>query len=153
MDLTLSELKKNNSLLVWYSEKELKDLIIFLNKNGFSWDEEKNHYYNEEVNIILEQEDLVNIINDNNFLFDKIKETLKKRDRKNNYVADDVRVAGYYINFFLFFGIINLFLGWIFFNPIIWIILQIFLISSFFVFFKMRRKIIRKLKYNKKNAC
>lgn len=152
MDFSLSEFKKNNSLLVWYSEKDIKDLIVFLDKNRFSWNKEKNQYHNEEIDIYLEQEDLVKIINDNNFLFEKIKKTLKKRDRKDNYVVDDVRVAGYYINLFVFLGIINLFLGWIFFNPIFWITTQIFLLLLFLAFFKMRKKIIRKIKYNKLNV-
>lgn len=150
MDLSPDKLKKHNSLLVWYSEKELKDLIIFLNKNGFYFNEKRKNYYNDELNLLLEQEDLVNIINNNDFLFKKIKKDLEKKDRKSNYIKDDIRVAGYYINLFLFLGIINLFLGWIFFHILIWVFIQLFLMFSFVVFLKMRKKIIRKINTNKK---
>ncbi len=152
MDVSLSEFKKNNSLLVWYSENEIKDLIIFLNKNSFYWKKEEKYYYNDEIKVLLEQEDLVNIINNSDFLFKKIKTTLEKSERRNNYIKDDIRIAGYFINFFIFFSILNFFLGWIFFHPVIWILLQLFLMLSFLVFIKLRRKIIRKIN-NKKNAC
>ncbi len=152
MDLSPLELKKNNSLLVWSSDKEVKDLIIFLNRNGFYWDEKNNYYYNKEHKISLEQEELLKIIENNELLFIKANEILSKRDRKDNYIVDDVRVAGYFLNAFVFLGIMNLFLGWIFFHLIVWIIIQILLISAFLLFYKMKKKITRKIK-NKKYAC
>ncbi len=142
-----TKFKEKNPSFFWCSNHQIDDFLHFLKSKGFKWNERYNTLHNAESNITIESLDFPKIMEKRSFLDKKIKEEKRRREKvKENLTSDDARVAGYIINFLISAGIINLFLGWIFLNLFLWITLQILTISTIIAFFKLRIKIIKKIK-------
>ncbi len=147
-----SHFKKENPLLMWHSDAEINDFICFLKESGFHYNKKKKHFYSKNNKLSLTKENLAEVFIDNKKLSQIIKEFEKKREIRNNFNKDDARVAGLIVKFLVSLGIINLFLGWIFLHPVIWILLEILIIVFAISFLRLKKKIINILKKKQSNA-
>ncbi len=136
---TSNRLKNINPLLVWRTENEINDFVLFLEKNGFLWVESKKAFYNSDLDFTIYPKDVEEFIDN----YDALKEEIKKRERidKKEECFGNFRVAGYVINILTFFTIMNLFLGWILLHFALWIIIELLLIFLLISFVRIRKKI------------
>ncbi len=151
MTPTPNQLKSVNPLLVWNSDDEINKAVFYLEKQGFFWSESRKVFYNERLGVTVSTQDIKKIINDNDFLDEKI-EGAEKEDKKEEYLGN-IKIAGKLINFFVFLIIVNLFLGWLFLHPFFWVFLEILFVFCLISFLKIGRKMRLKLSreiYNSK---
>lgn len=145
MKANLNQLKKNDPLLVWYSNKEIEEIISFLHEEGFTWSNAKRALYNENLELVILPKDIRFFIDNKNLLYKKIEEgKINKSEKKEDFLGN-IKVAGYLINFLVFLAIINFFLGWIFFHFLVWLFLEVGIVFLLISFIKIKKKINKKV--------
>ncbi len=146
MKPTLAKLKNINPKLVWKNDKEINNLICFLEDNGFKWLHGKKAFYNERIDFLLKVKEMDRFVDSIYPLKKKLAKKVKKPvDRKKEHLQN-YKIATVFIKFFIFFVIVNLFLGWIFFILSVWIALQLFFVLGLILFIKIKIKIGKKIK-------
>ncbi len=146
MSLTANQLKGINPLLVWHSDKEINELISFLEERDFVWSDSRKAFRNEELGLTISARNVGKFINNCKVLEEEIKKKGKKSSNKTEEHLGDIKAAGKMINFLVFLVIVNLFLGWIFLHPFFWVVVEIFFVTLLVLFVRMRKKIRTKLK-------
>jgi len=57
----------------------------------------------------------------------------------------DIRMATRVVNVLVFLLVFNLFLGWMFFHPFLWIFLELFIIFMLLSFIRVRKKLKKEM--------
>ncbi len=146
MSLTANQLKSINPQLVWRSDKEINELISFLEERDFIWSDSRKVFRNEELEFTISVRNAVKFINNYKLLEKEIEKRKEKSSNKKEEHLGDIKTAGKIINFLVFLVVVNLFLGWTFLHPFFWAIVEIFLVVLLVSFVRMRKKIRARLK-------
>jgi hypothetical protein len=141
MSFIENQLKNINPVLIWQKEEKIKKTILFLERNGFRWEETKKIFYNKKTDIVIDPEDFGKILENTIFFYEKVGKEKDLVHNKRRDCLEDVRIAGIVINFLVFLIIMNFFLGWIILNIYFWFFLEATLVFFLGSFVKIRNKI------------
>lgn len=139
MKPSLSKLKIKNPFLIFYSDKKIEEAVIFLEKEGFFWKEDRNIFYSPKTKTLFSAHKIEKLLRNEKYFIESVLLSGRKTEEEREERVKDVKTIEYLINFIVFLIIVNLFLGHLFFHILIWILLELIFLFLLFSFIKIKK--------------